>query len=76
MESKRLEKAGEIKRMGKEQKLHREALAQTSALPRPEAEKSIERQIEDIMQQLVVKLCSIKEQLKQKNNKQIGWIMA
>ena len=76
METKRLEKTEEIKRMGKEQKLRREALAQASAIPHPEAEMSIERRIEDIMQQLVVKLCSIKEQLKQKNNEQIGWIMA
>jgi hypothetical protein len=50
--------------MRKEQKLRRAALAQVSALPRPEAEKTIERQIEDMMQQLVAKLGSIEEQLK------------
>jgi hypothetical protein len=65
METKRLEKAEEIKRMRKEQKLRRAALAQVSALPRPEAEKTIERRIEDMMQPLVAKLGSIEEQLKQ-----------
>ena len=66
METKRLEKAEETKRMRKEQKLRRAALAQVSALPRPEAEKSIERRIEDMMQPLVAEIGSIKEQLKQK----------
>ena len=65
METKRLEKAEEIKRMRKEQKLRRAALAQVSALPCPEAEKTIERRIEDMMQPLVAKLGSIEEQLKQ-----------
>jgi hypothetical protein len=65
IETKRLKKAEEIKRMRKEQKLRRAALAQVSALPRPEAEKRFERRIEDMMQQLVAKLGSIKEQLKQ-----------
>jgi hypothetical protein len=36
-----------------------------SSLPRPEVEKSVKRRIEDIMQQLVAKLGSIEEQLKQ-----------
>ena len=65
METKRLEKAEEIKRQRKEQKLRKAALAQVSALPRPEAEKSIERRIKDIMQPLVAEIGSIKEQLQQ-----------
>jgi hypothetical protein len=65
METKRLEKAEEVKRQRKEQKLRRAALAQVSALPRPEAEKSIERRIKDIVQPLVAELGSIKEQLQQ-----------
>ena len=66
METKRLEKAEELKRLRKEQKMRRAALAQASALPRPEAETSIELRIEDIIQPLVAELSSIKEQLKQK----------
>jgi hypothetical protein len=66
METKRLEKAEETKRLRKEQKLRKAALAQVSALPRPEAEKSIERRIEDMMQPLVAELDSIKEQLQRK----------
>jgi hypothetical protein len=76
METKRLEKAEEIKRMRKEQKIRRAALAQVSALPRPEAEKTIERRIEDMMQPLVAKLGSIEEQIKQTLLERIGRIMA
>ena len=65
METKRLEKAEETKRQRKEQKLRKAALAQVSALPRPEAEKSIERRIVDMMQPLVAEIGSIKKQLQQ-----------
>jgi hypothetical protein len=67
METKRLEKAEETKRLRKEQKLRKAALAQVSALPRPEAEKSIQRQMQDMMKPLIAELGSIKEQL-QKNS--------
>ena len=65
METKRLERAEEVKRQRKEQKLRRSALAQASALPRQEAEKSIERRFEDLVKPIVAELGSIKEQLQQ-----------
>ena len=67
METKRLEKAEAMKRLRKEQKLRRVSLAQVSALPRPEAEMSIQRQMQDMMKPLIAELGSIKEQL-QKNS--------
>jgi hypothetical protein len=45
METRQLEKEVKTKRQRKEQKKQRSALAQVSALPRQEAEKSIERRI-------------------------------
>ena len=63
MEAKRLEKAEDMKRRRKEQKLRKAALAQVSALPRPEAEKSIQRQMQDMMKPLIAEISSIKEQL-------------
>ncbi len=40
-------------------------MAQASALPRQEAEKSIERRFEDLVKPIVAELGSIKEQLQQ-----------
>jgi hypothetical protein len=49
MENKRLEKAKETKRVRKRQKRCKAALAQASTLPRPEAKKSIQRQMQGMM---------------------------
>jgi len=63
METKRLERTQEAANRRKEQRLRRQALAEASALPRQEAEQSILRQVQDIMQPLEVEVHEIKKQL-------------
>jgi len=63
METKRLENAAEQAARKKEQKQRKAALAQASALPRQEAEKSIERRIKDLVEPLRAEINSIKERL-------------
>jgi len=65
METKRLENADKEATRKKDQKPRKAALAQASALPRPEAEKSIERRIKDIVEPLRAEISSIKERLQE-----------
>ena len=50
METRRLEKAEEQRNRNRERKLRKAALAQASALPRQEAEQSMERRMQDMIQ--------------------------
>ena len=63
METKRLEKASETTRRKKEQAQRKAALAQASALPRQEAEKSIERRMQDMLKPLYAEISNLKERL-------------
>lgn len=63
METKRLEKTQEAALRRKESRLRRQALNEASALPRQEAEKSIQRQVQDMMRPLLAEVQELKEQL-------------
>ena len=63
MEAKRLERAQEVANRRKEQRLRRQALAEASALPRQEAEQSMQRRMQGIMQPLIAEVREIKKQL-------------
>jgi hypothetical protein len=68
METKRLEKTQEAAQRKKESKLRRQALNEASALPRQEAEKSIQRQVQDMMRPLLAEVHELKEQLQGNRN--------
>ena len=68
METIRLENADKEAARRREQKRRKAALAQASALPRQEAEKSIERRIKDIVDPLRAEISSIKERLQGNRN--------
>jgi hypothetical protein len=63
METKRLEKTQEAAQRRKESRLRRQALNEASALPRQEAEKSIQRQVQDMIRPLFAEVQELKEQL-------------
>ena len=63
METKRLERTKEAAKRKKELKQRKQALNEASALPRQEAEKSIQRRVQDLMQPLIADVREIKEQL-------------
>ena len=64
MQAKLNEKAEERQSRTNEQKLRNEALAQISALPRPDVEKSLERRFQDMMKPLEDEIRSLKEELR------------
>ena len=63
METKRLERTQEAAKRKKEQRQRKQALNEASALPRQEAEKSMQRRVQDMMQPLIADVREIKEQL-------------
>ena len=63
MESKRLEKANEALRRKREEKQRKAALAQASALPRLEADKSIERHVQAMLEPLREQISNLQEQV-------------
>jgi hypothetical protein len=63
MDTRRLERAEVAKNRKREKELRLQALAEASALPRLEAEQSIQRRIQDAVQPLLAKISSIEEQL-------------
>lgn len=63
METKRLERTQEAANRKKEQRQRKQALNEASALPRQEAEKSMQRRMQDMMQPLIADVRKIKEQL-------------
>ena len=63
MEAKRLERAQEAASCRTEQRQRRQALAEASALPRQEAEQSMQRRVQGMMQPLIAEVREIKKQL-------------
>jgi hypothetical protein len=63
METKRIERTQEAANRKKERKLRNTALAKASALPRQEAEQSIQRRMQDMIQPLITEVRELKEQL-------------
>ena len=68
LDSRRTERAEEAKSRNREKQLRLQALAQASALPRQEAELSIQRRIEDAVQPLLAKINVIEERLQGKGS--------
>lgn len=63
IETKRIERTQEAANRKKERKLRHAALAKASALPRQEAEQSIQRRMQDMMQPWIAEVRELKEQL-------------
>jgi len=63
IETKRIERTQEAANRKRERKLRTAALAKASALPRQEAEQSIQRRMQDMMKPLITEVRELKEQL-------------
>ena len=63
IETRRIEKTQETANRKKERELRNAALAKASALPRQEADKSIQRRVQEMMQPLIAEVRELKDQL-------------